>query len=250
MKVCSIVILLFLSSPAFICGNDGIMQLEQKRAFIKGRSFSSPLGKRQRVILPDQTEVTLNSNTTLWLDKDFGKSNRNVQVSGDALFKIRKKSRPFIIYTPHLILTSDSAIARVNAYAQDAGEETLLLSGKMKVVKSYYSKLDHEPYFLKGGDMVMMNKDIDLMEKETFDARDLNAWLENRMVLKNSSVNELTNTLKKWFNAEINVTGNVPSNLRYSGTFTGADLQQILNIVGKAWRFSYQAGGNTISIRF
>jgi hypothetical protein len=38
------------------------------------------------------------------------------------------------------------------------------------VTKFYHSSTDNEPETLKSGDMVMINKDIDLMEKETLDS--------------------------------------------------------------------------------
>ncbi len=131
-----------------------------------------------------------------------------------------------------------------------AGEETLLLSGKIKVVKSYYSALDHDPYFLKDGDMVMMNKDIDLMEKETFDTKDLKAWMDDRMIFKNASLNELISRLKSWFNIEIVVLGNSRPGLTYTGTFPHPDLQTVLLTIGKSWGFRYLARQNTVTLYF
>jgi transmembrane sensor len=218
--------------------------------FTRGESFSSPFGKRKKVTLPDQTTVMLNSNTTLWLDKQFDRQNRSVRIAGDALFNIKKNSKLFIIHTPHMIVTTTGAIAKVNAYPEVAGEETLLLKGKLKVIKNYYSTLDHEPYFLKEGDMVMMNKDIDLAEKETFDTKELDVWREDRFVVKNISLNDLVNKLKNWFNVEIQVNGEVPGNLRYSGVFDHASLQDILGGVGKVWNFRYQAHQNIILLKF
>ena len=39
--------------------------------------------------------------------------------------------------------------------------------------KSYHSQTDNEPELLTGGEMVMINRDIDLMEKEKTEAGDL-----------------------------------------------------------------------------
>ena len=235
------------SSSAYIINGQNAFQ---KNSFTKGQSFISSFGKRKRIVLADQTEVILNSNTTLWLDKNFGKENRNVRIAGDALFSIKKNSKPFVIFTPHLVIKTLKAIAKVNAYAGMAGEETLLLSGKLNIVKSYYSNLDHEPYVLKDGEMVMINKDIDLMEKETFEINELKTWIGDTFVVKNASLNELINKLKNWYNIDINIGGKVPGNLRFSGTFIHPGLLDILGTVSKAWKFGYQARENTVLWRF
>jgi hypothetical protein len=43
----------------------------------------------------------------------------------------------------------------------------------LKVKKSYHSDTDNEPEVLDAGDMVMINRDIDLMEKEKMSAAEL-----------------------------------------------------------------------------
>ena len=227
-----------------------VLAAGQPGKFVRGVSYSSPFGKRKKITLPDKTEVILNSNTTLWLDKGFGKSNRKVQLTGDALFTIKKFTTVFIIYTPHLILTTAEATARVNGYEEVAGEETSLLSGKMKVVKSYYSALDHEPYFLNDGDMVMMNKDIDLMEKETFDVGNLKSWISGKIVFNKASLSDVIKTLKGWFNVEIEVQGLIRGEQQFSGTLPGDDLQAVLGSLRKTWKYTYQAHRNTVTLKF
>ena len=54
----------------------------------------------------------------------------------------------------------------VEAVRKQPGEEADLLDGKLRVTKSYHSDTDNEPEVLGAGDMVMINREIDLMEKE------------------------------------------------------------------------------------
>jgi hypothetical protein len=80
--------------------------------------------------------------------------------------------RPLIIHTRQLIITVQSAYARlhIEAFASSPGEQADLIEGQLKVTKSYHSSTDNEPEILHSGDMVMINKEIDLMEKETMDS--------------------------------------------------------------------------------
>jgi hypothetical protein len=85
--------------------------------------------------------------------------------------------RPLIIHTRQLIITVQSAYARlhIEAFASSPGEQADLMEGQLKVTKSYHSSTDNEPETLRSGDMVMINKEIDLMEKETMNSTERNA---------------------------------------------------------------------------
>jgi len=222
-----------------------------QQKFTKDKSFHSPLGRRTRIVLPDHSIATLNSNSSLWLDKKFNIADRTVSMSGDVLFEIKPGKKPFRIYTPHLVLTTTTAaVARVNGYAGSAGEETLLFSGSLHAVKAYYSALDHEPYDLKNGEMVMMNKDIDLMEKETFSVQEERAWIEDKLVLKDCTPPQLVKKLSGWFNVEITFATSYPAHLQYTGSFQGASLDAILTAVAQKWNFRFSMRDNSATIRF
>jgi ferric-dicitrate binding protein FerR (iron transport regulator) len=78
-------------------------------------------------------------------------------------------AKPFVIHTRNLVVTVQGKGARnhVDAFASSPGEEVDLLEGKVKVIKSYHSTTDNSTEALQAGEMVMINRDIDLMEKET-----------------------------------------------------------------------------------
>lgn len=119
--------------------------------------------------LPDGTQVLKRPQTVLRPSKLFNKDDRTIELDGEALFVVQSFSgKPFIIHTRNLVITVQAAGTRlhVDAYASSPGEEVDLLEGKIQVTKSYHSSTDNEPEVLVAGEMVMINRDIDLMEKE------------------------------------------------------------------------------------
>ncbi len=76
-----------------------------------------------------------------------------------------------------MTVTSSAAAFKVDGFPNSPGEEVDLLSGELQAIKSYHSKTDNEPAKLIGGEMVMINTDIDLMEKENFDSSELKDWI-------------------------------------------------------------------------
>jgi ferric-dicitrate binding protein FerR (iron transport regulator) len=140
-------------------------------------TFTSSSSKTKKIALPDGSEVWLNVKSTLKLAPDFNGKTRTVNLSGDAFFKIKSsKSKPFIIKTAQLVLTTYAASLRVDAYPSP-GEEADVLTGTVRARKSYHSTLDNGQYDLGPGQMVMINREIDLIEKEKFDSTQLKTWL-------------------------------------------------------------------------
>lgn len=139
--------------------------------------YESGLVKRKKIRLPDGTGIIMNAGTVIRISPGFNKENRDLQLEGEALFDIAGDAgKPFVVHTKHLQILVLGTRFKVDAYPQNAGEEVDLLSGKLKVMKSYHSDTDNEPEVLQAGEMVMINRDIDLMEKENFDIKELKGW--------------------------------------------------------------------------
>ena len=147
----------------------------------------------QTVTLPDGSHVVLMDGTTITVSKGFGKEGRDVEIDGEGVFFVRPsrglgdmEGKAFVVHTGNLIIevldttgaggsrqdAGGSAVSglaarfAVEAMRKQPGEEADLLDGKLRVTKSYHSDTDNEPEELGAGDMVMINREIDLMEKE------------------------------------------------------------------------------------
>ncbi|MDR3714870.1 MAG: FecR family protein [Puia sp.] len=96
---------------------------------------------------------------------------------------------PFVVRTKALLLAvTDSmgnpaavaSVFKVDGYANSPGEEADLFIGRLVARKSYHSTSDNDPEVLGPGEMVMINTDIDLMEKEKSDTTVLRAWMSEQ----------------------------------------------------------------------
>jgi transmembrane sensor len=124
--------------------------------------------------LPDGSSVFVSPETTISLAKGFGRDNRDVELDGEARFDVAAKpGLPMVVHTRDMVIQVLGTRFKINAYRDKPGEEVDLLTGALKVTKSYHSDTDNEPEELKAGEMVMINRDIDLMEKEALNAEEL-----------------------------------------------------------------------------
>jgi ferric-dicitrate binding protein FerR (iron transport regulator) len=144
--------------------------------------YQSADAPRTSALLPDSSTAWMNTNTTIRVKSGFGESNRDLFLDGEALFIIHSKSPyPFIVHTRALIVevNSPSALFKMDSYRHHAGEELDVLNGKLTARKSYRSGSDSAVESLRDGEMVMINTDIDLMEKEKSDSLDWRSWINS-----------------------------------------------------------------------
>jgi transmembrane sensor len=162
--------------------------------------YENKTGKPGTAGLPDGSRVVLGAHTSIRLSKTFGQGQRELELDGEALFDIVPNAgKPFIIHTRLLLIEIVGAVGgdgagrssakseggsptrfRADAHRENAGEEVDLLEGRLRVRKSYHSDTDNEAELLNTGEMVMINKDIDLMEKEKLDSTDWKRLKEMR----------------------------------------------------------------------
>ena len=125
--------------------------------------------------LADGTHVYLLGNTKLTPRSDYP-VHRELALDGDAFFDIRAASSPLTIQTNLLTLTIvGEAAFRVTGPAAEPWAEVDVVSGVVIARKAYHSPFN-KPDTLHGGQMLMLNRTIDLSEAEEFDARALKAW--------------------------------------------------------------------------
>ena len=144
------------------------------------RMMENKTGRPGIVGLPDGSRVLINVRTVIRIPGTFDRS-RVLDLDGEAMFDILPDAgRPFVVHTRNLEIEVLGTRFRVDAYRSNAGEQVDLLEGRLRVKKSYHSDTDNEPEMIEAGEMVMINRDIDLMEKEKLDSAELSRLKTHR----------------------------------------------------------------------
>lgn len=124
--------------------------------------------------LPDSSRVKISDGTTIVVGAGFSKGNRTVDLDGEGMFLVRAGTGDrFVVTTKNLFIQGPGTKFRVDAVRSRPGEEVDLLDGLLVVRKMYHSDLDSAQEVLRSGDMLMINREIDLMEKEKMDTGDI-----------------------------------------------------------------------------
>ena len=104
---------------------------------------------------------------------------KSLRMNGLSVIYIEKAPLPFELHTAlmDIEVLELPILLRVDAFDKEAGQSLELFSGGLKVEKSYESDFPSLDT-LHAGDLYMINKDIDLSEKEYLDDFSVQNWWE------------------------------------------------------------------------
>jgi ferric-dicitrate binding protein FerR (iron transport regulator) len=186
-------------------------------------------GMTTSIVLPDSTIVVLNSESTLRYPSSFkGADIRQVTLSGEAFFKVRRDSgRRFIINSGHG--TSVEVLGttfNVESYPQDNNVTATLLEGKIKF--GYSSTGMAKNFVMRPGEKVIFNSSKGQITVSRTSGEVESAWKDGKIVFDNTPMVEALRLLGKRFNVTFKIKSARLANDSFTGSFTNQRLEQIL----------------------
>ena len=212
------------------------------------KHYQGTMGQRKEIVLPDSSHVTLNGFTTLYVPDNFTATHREVVLDGDAFFVINTyPDTPFRVITD--VLTTIVRRASFKVKVEQKGASVQLLQGEAKVIKAYHSHMDNQPEWVHGGEMVMGNSTIDLIEPETCDTTALLLWRSGKLSFEKEPLPSAIRILADWYNTDINWEGNIPTSKTVTGIFDNEPLPRMLETLSRQLGFTYKIDRNTVIIK-
>jgi ferric-dicitrate binding protein FerR (iron transport regulator) len=249
-------LLLFLCIVLLVAGVYWLKQADKDKAVQSAgpayaRSWEGKAGERSVIVLDDSTHVVLNSASVLHMVQHFNQPLRQVQLDGDAFFEVdARPGNPFVVTTNNLQTTVQAPSRfRIIAPKAEAGAQIDVLEGKLLVEKNYSSP-NPESETLQKGEMILFNRDIDLMEKESSDTVQLQAWIAGQLHFAQTPFSTAVRQLEEWFSVNITVEGQAERAVPVTCHFQHPVLTQVLEQLCKQQQCRYTLRGNQVSLLF
>lgn len=208
--------------------NKPVQQMEAKAA----------TGLVSKIILPDGSEVWLNSGSLLSYPQLFRGERRKVTLTGEAYFKVKSdKSNPFdVVLEDGFVVSAYGTEFNINAYTDNNHIDVTLVKGNVNVSNS--DTAINQP--LNKGQRFSYNK----ADKST-SLSDVNlfvetAWKDGQIVFRRTSMEEVVRRLSRHFNADIRLEGRELYDYEYSATFTNETLPVILDLLSRTAPIEYK----------
>lgn len=218
---------------------------------VKYTLYQGETGQRKEIVLPDSTIVTLNAASTLQVPENYGRGNRAVILDGEAFFQVKPGKDSFTVTSNILKATVLGTSFKMRSFSSQQGATFYQLTGTTRVGKSYHSSTDNQPEILERGQMILANREIDLMEKETYHPEELEAWVSDVLTIKEANPMAIARILEEWFGIEVEMQGDASkARIITEAVFFNATLEDVLSNLSQQQGFKYKIGKNKVVLTF
>ncbi len=230
-------------------------------------------GKKEKkmYLLPDGTKVSLNAESTIALDRDFGTNNRQIYITGEAFFDVtHNAAKPFLVHLKDFDIRVLGTMFNVRSYSTDRSSETSLVRGKVEIKihnspgKSLFLKPNQKLILAKlhpdsnrltvQGNLSPTTEIFSTVFKPLTISSDGNsivetAWVYNRLEINDEFFENLKPKLERWFGVKIVFVGDEVKEYRFTATFENETLDQVLKALQISYNFNYEIQNDKILIR-
>lgn len=205
----------------------------------------NPDGQRSVITLSDSSVVYLGAGSRLRYPEHFEAAKREITLSGEAFFEVKRNPhKPFTVITGKVRTTVLGTSFKIEAF-QSKPLSVQVATGKVKVEDSRAAKA--LAILLPGQRVTYFHGEA---TKETVDIADVKGLKDSRIVFRDASLLEISQTLQRWYNVKISFKKAQKSAERMTLTVdANLSVDKVLNVLSSAGKFKYTIKHQEIVIR-
>jgi ferric-dicitrate binding protein FerR (iron transport regulator) len=191
--------------------------------------ISSP-GSRVHFTLPDQTEVWLNSGSKLEFPTGLANNaQRRVKLSGQGYFEVAHDAKhPFFVETNAFTVKVLGTSFDVSCYDNDNSFCSTLEKGSISIL----NKRNLEIGRLVPGERAIVEKSDATITINKVDTELTTSWKDGKLIFRNTSLNEVTKQMERWYNCHIEVDERLKSSdISYTATIQQETIEEVLKMI-------------------
>ncbi len=226
--------------------SEGVISFEQSKSDKKKVEYHTldiPRGGEYELLLPDGSKVYLNSETQLVFPNYFEGDSRQVVLTGEAYFEVKKDTKPFVVQTEDMKIIVLGTSFNVNAYRDIESINTTLVEGNIEVNIASNSKT----FRIQPENDFSFNKTSNEIAIKKVNTDIHTAWLKGELVFRNRPLDEIFSKLKRWYNFTIEYEDPAIKTMRFTGSAQKVKpLDYFLNQIQSITDINYRNEGNKI----
>jgi hypothetical protein len=210
-----------------------------------------PFGKRFDIALSDGTQVYLNSGTTLRYPINFIEGeDRNVFLTGEAYFKVAKdEDQPFVVSVGNMNVEVLGTTFNVSSYPQDSSTNTVLVEGSVALYEKMDGNAKGNSTLLEPGFKAEWSNGDGDISIENVDTRIYTAWVQGKLVFRNTSFLKIRQSLERKYNVKIQNTNADLDKQLFDATFDIETIDEVLESFNRSYAIEYYIENNEVIIK-
>lgn len=202
-------------------------------------------GERMVITLPDESQVTLNGNSTLRYNKAWASNrDREVWIDGEGFFAVQhtQNHQKFIVHASNQ-LNVEVLGTKFNVKSREQKSEVMLTEGKVKLDMQ---DSQTAPVFLKPGELATMADKK--LSKRVVRQKQYTSWLNYTMIFDRTALRDVAALLKDTYGLDVVFTDEILQTRELSGEISSAHANDILYAIAETFNLKVERVGQTVTI--
>ncbi len=175
-----------------------------------------PEGSRTTISLPDGTQVTLNSGSSLTYNHDFGIFDRKVELKGEGYFVVAKQpEKLFSLTVDDMYLSVTGTAFNVNAYDDEEFILVSLIEGKVNLTNRHRQTMTLYP-----NEEARYSRRTGALSKKKAEVKNSLDWTDGGFTFDNTPFTTIAHRLERKFNIRIIIDSERLKKQYYTATFS------------------------------
>jgi archaellum component FlaF (FlaF/FlaG flagellin family) len=209
--------------------------------------LSTPKGRSFSIVLNDGSRIWLNAQSKIKYPVRFGKSERRIQIAGEAFFDVKHDpQRPFIVETTDYSVKVLGTKFNVNAYDQEESSATTLISGSVLIpMKTGIENV------LTPGDQLKYSRSDKSISIQKVDVELYTSWIDNNLRIEQMSLEEIFKILMRRYDINVYYSDDISKSEKFSGKIPLNDnLKIVLDQMSKVSNVDFQFEKNLVVVKY
>lgn len=202
-------------------------------------------GEKVRFVLPDGTQVHLNSESKLTFPSTFSDSTRNVQLQGEGFFIVTHDAvRPFQVSTKDITTKVLGTSFSIRSYPEDNQAVVAVRSGKVSVTEAgaFEEQADVILEPNEYANYSFANRQFTTGEGITA----YTAWNSGILLYNDKELGEVAYQLERWYGVDIHFENETIKTCVVRGEHRDESLTNVLEAITYAFDMEYKIEGRTV----
>ncbi len=217
---------------------------------------STAYGETEHIVLPDNSIVTLNANSTLsYLDNWEQSVKREVWLEGEAFFDVKKM--------PHLVTRDSVAFKRFLVHSGAVNVEVLGTSFNInnrkeapkivlrtgKIALEIPTEEDTSKTYMYPGDFVQYVAAEQRVITKKVDPEKYTSWTDYRLYFDDTSLKEVAEIIKDNYGKQVIFESDDLEDIKLTGTVSTQNLDVFIHVISESIDKQIIAKGNTLIVK-
>lgn len=215
--------------------------------FISEIDYRVDRGVKGHIVLPDSTEVWLNSDSDLKVPATFnGMGERVVDLSGEAYFVVKSDAEnPFYIKTPQNVVVKVTGTEfNLTAYAEEPDIHLALVKGSVELLTEDVKA----PIFVAPNEEAFVGKSNKVVASNQKKVTDKSVWKDGTLKFVRTPMKEMIQRMERWYGVQINVQSRAIYDAVFTATFSEESITQVLDLLEITSNIHYTIKDNQVTL--